>query len=596
MRPSLLISSVAGFTALSAIVITSVTLGLFIAFRDSTDERMIDDMENIGTLGVGVYDMKLGNTFQMRNIAPGTGATITLDGNQNIVIGLNGSGPGPGSFDVITGVGLQGGQTVSFGDTLTLSLNPAQSFAMLAVSGSTLLGTTTSCTQPLLPSCYDISNQGCTTPLLSSCIPNDLTLHNLMVYNLTLVNATTLNVPIGNQTALYVDELFVNNEQLSGSLRCTNAGAVDNSCLNLGGYSCPIGVPLAESCIPASMVFYNLSVTNNLDLNQVQCLGGLLPSSCVVPPPTMNNVGTAGVGVYSNTTSNTFNMRNIAPGTYTTTTLDGNNNIVVDVNPSTVTLTAVRSGYGFYATSFEPASINNAFVVANGAIYFQQIILQTTTTVSTITYFPTVNATAAVNVYLGLYSVGGTRLGVTADLSLNFGFVQTATIINGPLILPRGLYYVAVLNGSPVTTLSQFNPWGIATNNNLNFIYNILPAIPLGQLGSFQCTTRFAMVTASMATTVLTVSVVLLGPPIQVGDTVMCAVANTTIVSFGTGTGGIGTYNLNQAVTAGSATFWIIDYIHTSLPTTLTGIQMYNVGPRVGGSPNIVVNLLVGLG
>ena len=282
MRPRIapsnsLVSGALGIVALSAFIVTLVTLGLFIVFRDDTSMRMMDDMSNIGTQGVGVYDSKLDHTFQMRNVAAGVGTIVTLDEDQNIVVGLDGGG----AFDVTTDVGLQGGQTVSFGDTLALSLNAAQSFTMLAVSGSTLLGTSTSCIQPLSASCYDISNQGCTTPLLQSCIPSDLIVNNLMVYNLTLVNATTLDVPIGNQTALYVDELYVNNEQLSGSLTCANAGNIDNSCLNLGGYSCPIGVPLAESCIPASMIFHNLSVTNQLDINQVQCLGGPLQDACI---------------------------------------------------------------------------------------------------------------------------------------------------------------------------------------------------------------------------------------------------------------------------------------------------------------------------
>lgn len=62
-------------------------------------------------------------------------------------------------------------------------------------------------------------------------------------------------------------------------------------------------------------------------------------------------------------------------------------------------------------------------------------------------------------------------------------------------------------------------------------------------------------VTATIAATVMTVSAVLTGgAPIAVGDKVTGAgvTANTFIGSFGTGTGGVGTYNLTNSMTVGS--------------------------------------------
>jgi hypothetical protein len=69
-------------------------------------------------------------------------------------------------------------------------------------------------------------------------------------------------------------------------------------------------------------------------------------------------------------------------------------------------------------------------------------------------------------------------------------------------------------------------------------------------------------VTATVATTVMTVSAVLTGgTPIAVGDKITGAgvTASTFVASFGTGTGGVGTYNLTQSSTIGS-------------PTTLTSL------------------------
>lgn len=154
-------------------------------------------------------------------------------------------------------------------------------FTTMAVTQTTILGQNTSCMKPLLPSCYDISGQGCTTPILATCLPQYATFDNLLVHNLTLFNATTLNIPIGNQTSLYVDQLFANDEYLNGTLTCVLGGSINNGCLNLGGYSCPSGMPLADSCIPASLPFYNLDVTNLLQINQLQCLGPPINGSCI---------------------------------------------------------------------------------------------------------------------------------------------------------------------------------------------------------------------------------------------------------------------------------------------------------------------------
>ena len=164
---------------------------------------------------------------------------------------------------------------------LDVATTEAVSFTMLAVSQTTMLGSNTSCVRPLLPSCYDISGQTCTTPLYQSCLPLDASFNNLVVGNLTLLSNGTNNIHIGNQTSFYVDMLYVNDQFLNGSLTCTQGGSISSGCLNLGGYSCPLGVPLADSCIPASLPFYNLDVTNLLQINQIQCLGQPINGSCI---------------------------------------------------------------------------------------------------------------------------------------------------------------------------------------------------------------------------------------------------------------------------------------------------------------------------
>jgi hypothetical protein len=81
----------------------------------------------------------------------------------------------------------------------------------------------------------------------------------------------------------------------------------------------------------------------------------------------------------------------------------------------------------------------------------------------------------------------------------------------------------------------------------------------LGSAQTFMGVSRqqnVSTVTASQATTVLTVTAVLNGVPLQVGMFIngTGVTAGTYITSFGTGTGGVGTYNVNNSATASSTT------------------------------------------
>lgn len=98
-----------------------------------------------------------------------------------------------------------------------------------------------------------------------------------------------------------------------------------------------------------------------------------------------------------------------------------------------------------------------------------------------------------------------------------------------------------------------------------------------GGTGTLGTTTRWsskvpALVTASIATTILTVTAVT-GGTIAVGDTIIGSngtISYGTVVSFGTGTGGIGTYNLSASNTVGSRVMW------TVIPTTASSTDNVN--------------------
>jgi len=154
------------------------------------------------------------------------------------------------------------------------------SLTSLSVSGSTFLGTNTSCVTPLQSSCYDISNQQCVGgPLNTNCIPSNLNLDSLTVNSLTVLNYTIGNV--ASQEFLNITNLISNQFSLTGSMTCPGNASISNDCLDLAGATCTMGMPLSESCIPNSLVFYDLTVTHNLTINEIICTGPPMSSPCI---------------------------------------------------------------------------------------------------------------------------------------------------------------------------------------------------------------------------------------------------------------------------------------------------------------------------
>jgi hypothetical protein len=150
----------------------------------------------------------------------------------------------------------------------------------VSVYGDTFLGANTSCLMPLQPSCYDISNQQCSGgPLNANCIPSNLYLGNLTVDSLTVLNFTSGNVM--SQEFLNITNLIVDELTLQVGMHCPGNVTIDQNCVNLGGAVCPMGIPISESCIPNSLVFYDVTVTHNLTINEITCTGPPMSSPCI---------------------------------------------------------------------------------------------------------------------------------------------------------------------------------------------------------------------------------------------------------------------------------------------------------------------------
>jgi hypothetical protein len=164
---------------------------------------------------------------------------------------------------------------------IQLALSETLSATDLTVSGSTFLGNTTSCVAPLQASCYEISNQQCSMgALAANCIPLNLVLNSITANNLIVLNDTILGSVL-SQEFLNVTELIMGSVLLEDSMQCTGNGTISQDCFSIAGKTCPMGMPVSESCIPANLIFNNVGVTSNLTINNLVCNGGVVPDTCV---------------------------------------------------------------------------------------------------------------------------------------------------------------------------------------------------------------------------------------------------------------------------------------------------------------------------
>lgn len=145
----------------------------------------------------------------------------------------------------------------------------------------------------------------------------------------------------------------------------------------------------------------------------------------------------------------------------------------------------------------------------------------------------------------------------------------------------------------------SFGQWGedaiVCSNQDGRLLYYDLttplaPPVPIGPAYSPVAT---AEITASIATTTMTVTAVASGV-IAVGDLVTGTgvSAGTTVVSFGSGSGGTGTYTVSISQTASSATFESFNQTTTGAPVSNTAVivtpERHVLAVGVGGNPKMI--------
>lgn len=220
-----------------------------------------------------------------------TEATITTEGGISVVLGpgptllISGTG-GTCTNDTIDQSCLDISTLSCPGGALGASCIPSAITAnALTVTGPASLGTSTTCAAPLSAPCYDISSQSCPGGYLNlNCINPDLVLNSITVNTITandiiLLNGTVTvtgvsNFEIVNATTLYTTEIH-----LSGPMMCSPEDTISQDCYDISGISCT--APISSNCFPINITLADASVTNELEVNVVTCLGSPLGNDCI---------------------------------------------------------------------------------------------------------------------------------------------------------------------------------------------------------------------------------------------------------------------------------------------------------------------------
>jgi len=233
-----------------------------------------------------------------RLIMTNTGGTSLTEGT---ISGINGVsitlGPGPSLIVSGTGGTCGANETIDqtcldisnlscpSGSLSTTCIPSTLTLAALTVTGPTSLGTSTTCASPLSAPCYDISSQSCPGGYLNAnCINPDLTLNSLhinsiVVNDITLLNGTITVEGMSDFESVNTTTLYVQSIQLSGPMMCSPEDTISHDCYDISGISCT--APISSNCFPINITLADLSVTNNLEVVNVACLGPQLGDDCI---------------------------------------------------------------------------------------------------------------------------------------------------------------------------------------------------------------------------------------------------------------------------------------------------------------------------
>lgn len=213
-----------------------------------------------------------------------TGSNIsTLVGNRFIMSSADGMSYVEAALTADNGVTMIG-NVIKLGGTCTIPMDSSclpPSLPTLSVSGSTTLGSTTSCAAPLGPSCIALGGQQCSSPLAQGCTQPDLILNSLTVGTLVVHNTSAYVVQYTQFNSSSFQFLTADHVVINGPVQCNSSGSISGNCIDISAKVCTPGHPLAETCMAQTFASINQTITDTLTLNKLVCTGGALSDTCI---------------------------------------------------------------------------------------------------------------------------------------------------------------------------------------------------------------------------------------------------------------------------------------------------------------------------
>ena len=193
----------------------------------------------------------------------------------------------------------------------------------------------------------------------------------------------------------------------------------------------------------------------------------------------------------------------------------------------------------------------------------------------------TVSGGIVISVTLTYGGIGYTALDSLTTANTNLGgtgssFAVVASTVAASSGFQCTVFGVSTGSVGSVTLTNDGSNYAVndvltASNEDIGGINGVIGALGGVTAGNYYTNSTTASVTASISGTVMTVSAVTSGA-LVVGQTIFGSgvTDNTTITSFGTGSGGVGTYNISTSQTVAS--------------TAITAIGVFRDTPLTGGS------------
>jgi len=188
----------------------------------------------------------------------------------------------------------------------------------------------------------------------------------------------------------------------------------------------------------------------------------------------------------------------------------------------------------------------------------------------------TVAGGIVISVALTYGGIGYTALDSLTTANTNLGGTGSSFAVVASTVAASSGFAVSTGSVGSVTLTNDGTNYSVndvltASSEDIGGVNGVIGALGGVTAGNYYTNSTTASVTASISGTVMNVTAVASGA-LVVGQTIYGTgvTANTTITSFGTGSGGVGTYNVSASQTVGS--------------TSITAIGVFRDTPLTGGS------------